>query len=185
VFQASQKPGQFIDPDDPTLTLDDYEDIMDREKHIKGYYSSYLERWGRRRRIAKPKGKKRTKAYKLKKKLLKDHPERKLKYIPRKGYNTYENEMMNIRDFPEESDEEEAYSEDRSEDQIDMNDEESRRKNWKFNTNYQDMFNDCVGDRERGDSIEKQARDAMENRGDSPVVEQTRDYPTENKRKKR
>jgi hypothetical protein len=31
---------------------------MEREKHIKGYYRSYLERWGKKRKLIKPKLKK-------------------------------------------------------------------------------------------------------------------------------
>ena len=45
VFSVTQKDGEYIDPTDEGVTLDDYLTIMDREKHLKGYYKSYIERW--------------------------------------------------------------------------------------------------------------------------------------------
>lgn len=91
--------------------------------------------------------------------------------------------MMNIRDYP--ADGEDEYSEEEEElspqtndgykidsyigeddnhpSDEDLDEDESRRKkDWKFNTNYRDMFNNCVGGRGRGDSLERQARGAID-----------------------
>jgi hypothetical protein len=89
---------------------------MEREKHIKGYYRSYLERWGKKRKIRKPTLRKKTskkgRKVRPKKELLRDHPEMRKKYEPREPIHRYENEMMNIHDYPSEeeySEEEEMY----------------------------------------------------------------------------
>lgn len=151
VFLASQNDSEHLDRDDPNLTLNDYETIMEREKHIKGYYRSYLERWGRKRKFRKPRRRNKNSKKSASKKYLKDYPEVKEKYEP--TANSYQNEMMNIQDYPLNT----------SPPAVDDDNQFSRRdKNWMFNTNYQDMFNECVGDRTRGDSLERQAREAIE-----------------------
>lgn len=98
IFPASQSKERVIDPEDPYLTLEDYEIIMEREKHIKGYYRSYLERWGKKRQVQKP-----SRNFQgntgNQQRLLKDNLGVKNKYKPRpQANNAQENKMMKHQD---------------------------------------------------------------------------------------
>ena len=162
MFSVTQKEGEFINPADEGVTLDDYESIMGRESHLKGYYKSYLERWQTKKKPLEvkiiPRGKDERKV-----KLLKDHPQIKEKYS--KGNPLKQASEIQVKtalvsttqDTPSSLVKSKKKKLDKKSPSPKVSDKYSR----KFQTSYQHLYKEYLGEKERTGSLERAAKELL------------------------
>lgn len=142
---------------------------MEREKHLKGYYKSYIERWQQKKKPIQVKLLPSETDDQRKAKLLKDHPEIKEKYsvlLKKKEQPIREPKSANERkNKPKISSK--ISSPKKVAENIDSAQKDSEKQPHSrrvFQTSYQQLYEQCLGEKDRRSSLERKAKELLDSK---------------------